>query len=88
MDAQGRLDVAVAVGVNSFDEKVATLYGLGIRTFVIDTAHGYQKSMIETIKKFREQFGHEATVIAGNVITAEATKALIEAGANGVKVGI
>jgi len=44
--------------------------------------------MIDTVKKFRQQFGNEATVIAGNVITAEATKALIEAGANGVKVGI
>ncbi len=88
LDAQGRLDVAVAVGVNSFDEKVALLYELGIRTFVIDTAHGYQKSMIDTVKKFRQQFGNEATVIAGNVITAEATRALLEAGANGVKVGI
>ncbi len=88
LDAQGRLDVAVAVGVNSFDEKVAPLYELGIRTFVIDTAHGYQKSMIETVKKFRQQFGNEATVIAGNVITAEATRALLEAWANGVKVGI
>ena len=88
LDAQGRLDVAVAVGVNSFDEKVAPLYELGIRTFVIDTAHGYQKSMIDTVKKFRQQFGNEATVIAGNVITAEATRALLEAGANGVKVGI
>lgn len=55
------------------------LYELGIRTFVIDTAHGYQKSMIDTVKKFRQQFGNEATVIAGNVITAEATRALLEA---------
>ncbi|MCX6823801.1 MAG: GuaB1 family IMP dehydrogenase-related protein [candidate division SR1 bacterium] len=88
LDVHGKLDVAVAVGVNSFDEKVRVLYDLGIRTFVLDTAHGYQKSMIDTVKKFRQQFGTEATVIAGNVITAEATRALIEAGANGVKVGI
>lgn len=88
LDVQGRLDVAVAVWVNSFDEKVVPLYELGIRTFVIDTAHGYQKSMIDTVKKFRQQFGNEATVIAGNVITAEATRALLEAWANGVKVGI
>jgi len=52
----------------------------------LDTAHGYQKSMIDMIKKFRQQFGNEATVVAGNVITAEATRALLEAGANGVKV--
>lgn len=88
LDTNGKLDVAVAVWVNSFDEKVAPLYELGVRTFVIDTAHGYQKSMIETVKKFRQQFGNEATVIAGNVITAEATRALLEAWANGVKVGI
>lgn len=88
LDAQGNLDVAVALWVNSFDEKAAPLYALGVRTFVIDTAHGYQKSMIETIKKFRAQFGNDATVIAGNVITAEATRALLEAWANGVKVGI
>jgi IMP dehydrogenase len=59
-----------------------------VRIFVIDTAHGYQKSMIDTVKKFRAQFGNEAIVIAGNVITAEATRSLLEAGANGVKVGI
>jgi len=65
--------------VHSFDEKVPFLYDMGIRTFVLDTAHGYQQSMIDTIKKFRQQFGTEAMVIAGNVITAEATRALIEA---------
>ncbi|MCX6825206.1 MAG: GuaB1 family IMP dehydrogenase-related protein [candidate division SR1 bacterium] len=88
LDSNGKLDLAVAIGVNSFDEKITALYALGIRTFVFDTAHGYQKSMIDMIKKFRQQFGTDATVIAGNVITAEATRALIEAGANGVKVGI
>ena len=88
LDAHGKLDVAVALWVNSFDEKAAPLYALGIRIFVIDTAHGYQKSMIDTVTKFRQQFGTEAIVIAWNVITAEATRALIEAGANGVKVGI
>ncbi|EKD24583.1 MAG: hypothetical protein ACD_80C00194G0002 [uncultured bacterium (gcode 4)] len=88
LDANGKLDVAVAIWVHSFDEKVPFLYDMGIRTFVLDTAHGYQQSMIDTIKKFRQQFGTEAMVIAGNVITAEATRALIEAWANGVKVGI
>lgn len=88
LDSNGKLDLAVAIWVNSFDEKITALYALGIRTFVFDTAHGYQKSMIDMIKKFRQQFGTDATVIAGNVITAEATRALIEAWANGVKVGI
>ncbi len=88
LDVNGKLDVAVAVWVNSFDEKVTILYDLWVRTFILDTAHGYQQSMIDMIKKFRQQFGTEATVVAGNVITTEATKALIEAGANGVKVWI
>ncbi|MBR7036786.1 IMP dehydrogenase [bacterium] len=52
----------------------------------MDTAHGYQKKMLESIKKFREVYGNEPVVIAGNVITPEATRDLIEAGANGVKV--
>lgn len=67
LDIHGKLDVAVAVWVNAFDEKVALLYALGIRTFVIDTAHGYQKSMIDTVKKFREQFGNEATLVMSSL---------------------
>jgi IMP dehydrogenase len=46
---------------------------------VLDTAHGYQKKMLESIRKFREIYGNEPILIAGNVITPEATRDLIEA---------
>jgi IMP dehydrogenase len=88
LDQDGKLNVAVALGVNSFDEKVQTLFDLWVRIFVLDTAHGYQKSMIEHIKKIRSLYGKSITVVAGNVITEQATRALLEAGADGVKVGI
>ncbi|MCK9466756.1 MAG: GuaB1 family IMP dehydrogenase-related protein [Candidatus Absconditabacterales bacterium] len=88
LDKSGKLNVAVAIGINSFEEKIHKLFELGINVFVLDTAHGYQKSMIENIKKFRKLFGNGPILIAGNVITEEATRELIQAGANGVKVGI
>lgn len=88
LDDNGKLNVAVAIGINNFEDRVKKLFELWINIFVLDTAHGYQKSMIENIKKFRNLFGQKAVLIAWNVITAEATKALLEAGANGVKVGI
>jgi len=87
LDNDWKLNVAVAVGIHWFD-KVEVLYNMWINIFVLDTAHWYQKSMIESIKKFREIYGDKPIVIAGNVITPEATKALIEAGANWVKVWI
>ncbi len=61
---------------------------MGVEIFVLDTAHGYQKKMIEAIKNFRKEFGNKVTLIAGNIITEKATRDLIKAGANGVKVGI
>lgn len=88
LDKSGKLNVAVAIWINSFEEKIHKLFELWINVFVLDTAHGYQKSMIENIKKFRKLFGNWPILIAGNVITEEATRELIQAGANGVKVGI
>ena len=87
LDKNGKLNVAVAVWIHGFD-KIEMLYNMWINIFVLDTAHGYQKKMIESIKKFREIYGNEPIVIAGNVITPEATRDLIEAWANGVKVWI
>ncbi len=87
LDKNGKLNVAVAVGINWLD-KIETLYNMWINIFVLDTAHGYQKKMIESIKKFREIYGNEPILIAWNVITPEATKDLIEAWANGVKVWV
>ena len=87
LDNNWNLNVAVAVGINWFD-KVETLFNLWINIFVLDTAHWYQKRMIESIKKFREIYWKEPVLIAGNIITPEWTKALIEAWANWVKVWI
>ena len=88
LDNNGQLNLAVAIWINNFEEKTKKLHELWINIFVLDTAHWYQKSMIENIKKFRKLFWNKPTVIAGNVITAEATSALIKAWANGVKVWI
>ncbi len=88
LDQNGKLNVAVAVGINGCEEKISLLYGLGIRLFVLDTAHGYQKSMIENIKTIRAIYGKNITIVAGNVITEEATRDLLLAWADGVKVGI
>ncbi|OIP54341.1 inosine 5-monophosphate dehydrogenase [Candidatus Gracilibacteria bacterium CG2_30_37_12] len=86
--SDGKLAVAVALGINNFQEKARAMIDMGVEIFVLDTAHGYQKNMIEAIKSFRKEFGPHPTLIAGNVITTEATSALIKAGANGIKVGI
>ena len=87
LDKNWKLNVAVAVWIHWFD-KIKVLFDMWINIFVLDTAHGYQKRMLESIKKFREEFGNAPIVIAWNVITLEATRDLIEAWANGVKVWI
>ena len=87
-DAHGRLLVAAAVGVTSdtFDRAQALL-DAGADAIVIDTAHGHSAGVIRKIKEIREQFPL-ATLIAGNVATAEVTEALYDAGVDVVKVGI
>ncbi|HAJ54480.1 MAG TPA: IMP dehydrogenase [Lactobacillus sp.] len=87
-DAHGRLLVAAAVGVTSdtFDRAQALL-DAGADAIVIDTAHGHSAGVIRKIKEIREHFPL-ATLIAGNVATAEATEALYDAGVDVVKVGI
>lgn len=87
LDKNWKLNVAVAIWINWFD-KAKPLFDLWINIFVLDTAHGYQKNMIDSIKRFRKEFGNEAIVIAWNVITEEWTRDLIQAWANGVKVWI
>ena len=87
LDKDWKLNVAVAVWIHWFD-KIKVLYDMWINIFVLDTAHWYQKRMLESIKKFREDFWNEPILISWNVITPEATRQLIEAWANGVKVWI
>ena len=87
-DKQGRLLVAAAVGTgNDTDERVAALVEAGVDLLVIDTAHGHSQNVINVVKKIKSKYP-ELPVIAGNVATAEATEALIKAGADVVKVGI
>jgi IMP dehydrogenase len=86
-DAQGRLRVAAAVGAapDVFD-RITALVDRGVDVLVVDTSHGHSRSVLDTVAKVKANFDIE--VIAGNVATAEATEALIQAGADGVKVGI
>ncbi|MDQ0228661.1 IMP dehydrogenase [Metabacillus niabensis] len=87
-DAHGRLIVAAAVGVTADTMvRVEKLVEKNVDAIVVDTAHGHSKGVLETVKKIRTEYPN-LNIIAGNVATAEATKALIEAGANVVKVGI
>jgi IMP dehydrogenase len=87
-DAQGRLLCGAAVGVTADTMKrVEMLVKSHVDVIVVDTAHGHSKGVIETVKQIRESYP-ELNIIAGNVATAEATRDLIEAGADIVKVGI
>ncbi|HOA91923.1 MAG: IMP dehydrogenase [Bacillota bacterium] len=87
-DGQGRLLAAAAVGVGSdLDERAGLLVDAGVDILVVDTAHGHSIGVIEAVKKLKRTYPH-VDLIAGNVATGEATKALIEAGADAVKVGI
>ena len=87
-DEHGRLIVAAAVGVTTDTfERAQALLDAGADAIVIDTAHGHSAGVIRKIKEIREKFP-EATLIAGNVATAEATRALYDVGVDVVKVGI
>ena len=88
-DNFGRLRCAAAVGVTADTlERVEALVKAGVDAVVIDTAHGHSKGVIETLKKVKAAFGDKIDVIVGNIATGAAAKALAEAGADGVKVGI
>ena len=87
-DEQGRLLVGAAVGVSQDTEmRLDLLANAGVDLIVIDTAHGHSKGVIDTVKDICEKYP-DLAIVAGNVATAEATKALFEAGADVVKVGI
>jgi len=87
-DEMGRLRVGAAVGVGKEElERAGELIEAGVDVICVDTAHGHSKGVIEQIKALKKNFPN-TQVIAGNVATSEGTKALIEAGADAVKVGI
>lgn len=87
-DELGRLRVGAAVGVGpGTDERIAALVEAGVDILLIDTSHGHSQGVIDRVKQTRAQYP-ELQIVAGNVATAEGAKALAEAGANAVKVGI
>ena len=87
-DSQGRLLCAAAVGITAnVIERVTALVKAKVDAIVLDSAHGHSANVLRCVKMIREQFP-DLQIIAGNVATAEGTKALIEAGASAVKVGI
>jgi len=88
IDANGRLKIAAAVGINGdVEKKVKALLVAGADVLVVDTAHGHQKKMIEALKTIRA-LNPTIPIVAGNVVTAAGTKELIEAGADIIKVGV
>ncbi|MBQ3882016.1 MAG: IMP dehydrogenase [Bacteroidales bacterium] len=89
-DSKGRLLVAAAVGVKSDTlERIEMLMNAGADAVVIDTAHGHSEGVLGVIRKTCEAFkNREIQIVAGNIATAEAAKALAEAGVDAVKVGI
>ncbi len=84
-DTFGRLRVGAAIGVGQLDRATA-LVAAGVDVLVLDSAHGHSKGILDSVAVIKKSL--DVDVIAGNVATAEATKALIEAGADAVKVGI
>jgi IMP dehydrogenase len=88
-DSKQRLLAAAAVGVGADREaRVDALIKAGVDVIVVDTAHGHSKGVIEAVRDTRKNFRGTFEVVAGNVATAEATRALIEVGVDAVKVGI
>ncbi len=88
VDADGGLRIAAAVGVNGdVAAKAAELLAAGVDALVVDTAHGHQERMLEALRAVRA-LGPTVPVAAGNVVSAEGTRALLEAGADIVKVGV
>jgi len=88
LNADGKFIVSVAVGINGdVASRAKSLHNMGVDVLVIDTAHGHQSRMISTIEAVRKAVPN-ATLVAGNVVTPQATRDLISAGVDIVKVGV
>lgn len=88
VDADGRLIVAAAVGINGdVAAKARALAAAGVDALVVDTAHGHQESMIRALRAVHAE-GLDLPIVAGNVVTAEGVRDLVEAGATILKVGV
>ncbi|WKD60457.1 Inosine-5'-monophosphate dehydrogenase [Corynebacterium ciconiae DSM 44920] len=88
VDAQGRLRVGAAIGINGdIEQRVRVLIDAGADVLVVDTAHGHQDSMISAVKRVRAM-DPGVPIVAGNIVTAEGVRDLVEAGADIIKVGV
>jgi IMP dehydrogenase len=89
LSPKGELMVAAAVGISvQAPDTARKLMEMGVSAIVLDTAHGHQRRMLETIRAVKAVVANKVPIVAGNVCTAEGTRALIEAGADVVKVNV
>jgi len=84
-DSRGRLRVGASIGVHDF-ERLEQLIAKDVDLIVVDSAHGHSKNVIDTVRQIRKKY--DIDIIAGNVATAQATRDLIDAGADAIRVGI
>ncbi len=88
-DSQDRLRVGAAIGTSESNiERAESLADAEIDVIVVDTAHGHSKGVLDMVTRIKKICGDKVQIVAGNIATGEATKALIDAGADAVKVGI
>ncbi len=88
-DEHGRLRVGAAVGTGpDTDDRIAALIEAGVDVVVVDTAHGHSKGVIDRVARIKQKYGDQLQVIGGNIATGDAALALVDAGADAVKVGI
>jgi IMP dehydrogenase len=87
-DERGALRVGAAIGTSvDTDERVSLLVDAGVDVIIVDTAHGHQKNVIERVRRTKMQFP-DLQLIAGNIVTGAAARALVDAGVDGIKAGI
>ena len=87
-DEHGRLRVGAAVGTGGdTDVRIAALVAAGVDVVIVDTSHGHSQGVLERVRQMKKRY-KDLAVIGGNIVTAEAARVLVEAGADGVKVGI
>ncbi len=88
-DEYGRLRVAAAIGVGpDYMDRSAALVEEGVDVLVVDTSHAHSRMVIQAVANIHDHFGKQVQLVAGNVVTGEATEELIQAGVDAVKVGI
>ncbi|MDD2870828.1 MAG: GuaB1 family IMP dehydrogenase-related protein [Candidatus Gracilibacteria bacterium] len=87
LNKNGQLDIAVALSVNGYKNYIDEIIKSGVNTIFLDTAHGYTSKMLDAIKDVRDRY-NDIIIVAGNIMSGEGARDLIQAGSNGVKVGI